>query len=43
MDIKVVKEISRQILLGLVYIHDFCNIIHTDIKPENIMYALTDS
>ena len=32
----VVKSISRQILLGLQYLHDECDLVHTDIKPENI-------
>jgi serine/threonine-protein kinase SRPK3 len=32
----VVKSISRQVLLGLQYLHDECDLVHTDIKPENI-------
>lgn len=32
----LVKAISRQILLGLQYLHDECDLVHTDIKPENI-------
>lgn len=23
------------------YLHDYCNIIHTDLKPENIMICLS--
>jgi serine/threonine protein kinase len=30
------KDFSRQILNGLVYLHNF-NIIHADLKPENIL------
>jgi len=30
------KAIAKQILLGLQYLHDECDLIHTDIKPENI-------
>ena len=26
--------------MGLVFIHEICGIIHTDIKPENIMFKL---
>ncbi|OSD01200.1 kinase-like protein [Trametes coccinea BRFM310] len=33
----LVKHLTRQILLGLQYLHDECNIIHTDIKNSNIM------
>lgn len=32
----LVKSISRQLLLGLQYLHDECDLVHTDIKPENI-------
>jgi serine/threonine-protein kinase SRPK3 len=32
----VVKSIARQVLLGLQYLHDECDLVHTDIKPENI-------
>lgn len=32
----VVKSIAKQVLLGLQYLHDECNLVHTDIKPENI-------
>lgn len=32
----LVKIIARQVLLGLQYLHDECDLVHTDIKPENI-------
>ncbi|KAJ6238079.1 hypothetical protein M0813_03313 [Anaeramoeba flamelloides] len=35
--INIVKEITRQTLIGLDHLHTKCGIIHTDIKPENIM------
>mmetsp|Transcript_7743 Transcript_7743/g.7192 ORF Transcript_7743/g.7192 Transcript_7743/m.7192 type:complete len:234 (-) Transcript_7743:946-1647(-) len=38
----VVREITRQLLIGLDYMHRICGLIHTDIKPENITYALSE-
>jgi len=32
-----VKHMTRQILRGLDFLHKTCGIIHTDIKPENIL------
>ncbi|KAJ0036525.1 hypothetical protein NQD34_005202 [Periophthalmus magnuspinnatus] len=32
-----VKSIIKQVLQGLDYLHTKCKIIHTDIKPENIL------
>jgi serine/threonine-protein kinase SRPK3 len=32
----LVKLITKQTLLGLNYLHDECDLVHTDIKPENI-------
>jgi serine/threonine protein kinase len=37
-----VKEISRQLLSALEFLHKSCRIIHTDIKPENILLVPTD-
>lgn len=31
---------AKQILIGLHYLHDYCGIIHTDLKPENVMMCL---
>jgi serine/threonine-protein kinase SRPK3 len=41
--IEICREMSKQILLGLHYLHKYCGIIHTDLKPENVMVALNDS
>ncbi|ORY05114.1 kinase-like protein [Basidiobolus meristosporus CBS 931.73] len=38
----IVKEISRQILLGLDYLHRECGIIHTDLKPENVLICVNN-
>ncbi|XP_029102277.1 SRSF protein kinase 3 [Scleropages formosus] len=32
-----VKHVIKQVLQGLDYLHTKCKIIHTDIKPENIL------
>ncbi|XP_071483277.1 SRSF protein kinase 3-like [Diadema antillarum] len=40
--IKQVKSIIRQVLEGLEYLHTKCKIIHTDIKPENILLCVDD-
>ncbi|XP_042895086.1 SRSF protein kinase 3 [Parasteatoda tepidariorum] len=38
-----VKLIIRQVLEGLDYLHRYCKIIHTDIKPENILIAVDET
>ncbi|GAA96319.1 uncharacterized protein L969DRAFT_95417 [Mixia osmundae IAM 14324] len=38
----IVKQISRQVLLGLDYMHRSCGIIHTDLKPENVLICIED-
>ncbi|KAJ3440933.1 hypothetical protein M0812_12932 [Anaeramoeba flamelloides] len=35
--IGIIKAITKHILIGLDHLHSKCKIIHTDIKPENIM------
>ncbi|XP_036844795.1 SRSF protein kinase 3 isoform X2 [Oncorhynchus mykiss] len=37
-----VKSIIRQVLQGLDYLHTKCEIIHTDIKPENILLTVNE-
>lgn len=39
---ELVKPVSRQLLQGLDYLHRKCRIIHTDIKPENILLVMDD-
>ncbi|XP_036389446.1 SRSF protein kinase 3 [Megalops cyprinoides] len=35
-----VKRVIQQVLQGLDYLHNQCKIIHTDIKPENILLCM---
>lgn len=37
-----VKSIIRQVLEGLDYLHTKCKIIHTDIKPENVLVCVDE-
>ena len=39
--IPLVRKMSKQILMGLDYLHRICKIIHTDLKPENVIVSLT--
>lgn len=41
LNVNFCRIISRQMLQGLAYMHDACHIIHTDIKPENVVICLT--
>ena len=40
--IPIVRRLTKQLLLGLDYMHRVCGIIHTDLKPENVSLCLTD-
>lgn len=33
----IVKKLSKEILEGLDFLHRKCGVIHTDLKPENVM------
>lgn len=38
----LVRQISKQVLLGLDYLHRECGVIHTDLKPENVLIEIDD-
>ncbi|KAJ1964166.1 serine/threonine protein kinase, CMGC [Dipsacomyces acuminosporus] len=38
----LVKQIARQVIAGLAYLHGPCNMIHTDLKPENVLVCIED-
>ena len=42
MPINIVKEITRQVLMGLDFLNRICRVIHTDLKPENVLVCLTE-
>lgn len=35
------RKIAKQVLIGLDYLHRICKIIHTDMKPENVLVCLS--
>lgn len=39
--IPLVRELTKQCLIGLDYLHRICKLIHTDLKPENVVLSLT--
>ncbi|KAG6102907.1 hypothetical protein E4U14_006535 [Claviceps sp. LM454 group G7] len=38
--VKTAKEIIRQLLKGLDFLHRECGVIHTDLKGENVLFEL---
>ena len=40
---KVVKLVVKQLLIGLDFLHNTCRVLHTNIKPENILLWVEDA
>ncbi|KAJ7057975.1 kinase-like protein [Mycena amicta] len=40
--IKLIQTIMRQVILAVSYLHEKCNILHTDIKSNNILLVLSE-
>ncbi|KAJ1907521.1 serine/threonine protein kinase, CMGC [Coemansia sp. IMI 209127] len=40
--ISLVRQVSRQLIAGLAFLHGPCNMIHTDLKPENVLVCIDD-
>ncbi|KAJ6486459.1 kinase-like domain-containing protein [Mycena vitilis] len=38
----MIKTISRQLILAIIYLHDRCGIIHTDVKTNNVLFTLPE-
>ncbi|RYC56038.1 hypothetical protein CHU98_g10165 [Xylaria longipes] len=36
LSIPVAKKVTKELLMALAFLHDSCQVIHTDIKPQNI-------
>jgi len=37
----ILRVLARKFLMGLHYLHQYCKLIHTDLKPENVLLKLT--
>merc|ERR1712192_139886 len=37
--LEIVRKVAAHTLIGLDYLHRICGIIHTDLKPENVLVA----
>jgi len=39
--IPLVRVLAKQTLIGLDYMNRICKLVHTDLKPENVVIALS--
>ncbi|KAJ1774029.1 serine/threonine protein kinase, CMGC [Coemansia sp. RSA 1843] len=40
--VSLVRQVAQQLIAGLAFLHGPCNIIHTDLKPENVLVCIDD-
>ncbi|CAD8102785.1 unnamed protein product [Paramecium primaurelia] len=38
---KLCRKIAKEVLIGLDFLHEQCGVIHTDLKPENVLLQLS--
>ncbi|CAD8103906.1 unnamed protein product [Paramecium sonneborni] len=38
---KLCRKIAKEVLIGLEFLHEQCGVIHTDLKPENVLLQLS--
>lgn len=43
LNMNCMKDISRQILKGLYYLHEVCDLVHTDLKHDNILVLTSET
>lgn len=43
LDLKQVKMILRQLLKGLFFLHEICDLVHTDLKQDNILILTSEN
>ena len=43
MPLHLCRRITKQVLIGLDFLHRFCGVIHTDLKPENVLLCLSEA
>ncbi|KAM3423678.1 hypothetical protein BST61_g1092 [Cercospora zeina] len=41
--VQIMKQITRQLLLGLEFLHNSCRVIHTDLQPSNVCFEITQT
>jgi serine/threonine-protein kinase SRPK3 len=41
--IPLIRVLAKQCLIGIDYLNRICSLIHTDLKPENVVIALTQA
>lgn len=40
--VRLVREMVRQMLVGVHFLHEHCNLIHNNLQPENMMFSFSN-